>query len=180
MDIPTNKIYIIQMHTRTKPAKVIKLFTHYQYSHVAISLSKDCYETYSFGRKSLHNILNGGFVKEHKDGQFFNYFNETVCRIYELEVTEEKYSKIKKRLKFVEKHSKLFKYDYLGLLLNPFNIHFPFKNKFVCTSFVASLLEQTGIYKFDKDPCFVRPIDYEGLKGAKQIYLGKYKDYVAS
>lgn len=38
----SNKIYIIQMHTHTMPSRLIKLFTHYKYSHIAISLTPKC------------------------------------------------------------------------------------------------------------------------------------------
>ena len=38
----SNKIYIIQMHTHTMPSRLIKLFTHYKYSHIAISLTPEC------------------------------------------------------------------------------------------------------------------------------------------
>ena len=55
------KIYIILMHTKTLPSKLVKAFTRYNYSHVAISLDPTCYETFSFGRKKVNNILDGGF-----------------------------------------------------------------------------------------------------------------------
>lgn len=38
----SKKIYIIQMHTHTMPARIIKLATRYEYSHIAISLTADC------------------------------------------------------------------------------------------------------------------------------------------
>ena len=60
------KIYIIQMNTKTLPSIIISLFTRYSYSHVAISFNRNCDVTYSFGRKSLYSILNGGFVMENK------------------------------------------------------------------------------------------------------------------
>ena len=50
----SNKIYIIQMHTHTMPSRLIKLFTHYKYSHIAISLTPECDKIYSFVRKQLN------------------------------------------------------------------------------------------------------------------------------
>lgn len=84
----SNKIYVIQMHTHTMPSRLIKLFTHYKYSHIAISLTSECDKIYSFGRKELNSIINSGFVIENRDGDFFNKFNETTCRIFEIEVTK--------------------------------------------------------------------------------------------
>ena len=56
----SNKIYVIQMHTHTMPSRLIKLFTHYKYSHIAISLTPECDKIYSFGRKELNSIINSG------------------------------------------------------------------------------------------------------------------------
>ena len=48
------KIYILLMHTYTIPSKIVKIFTNYEYSHVGISLSRECDEIYSFGRKKIN------------------------------------------------------------------------------------------------------------------------------
>ena len=50
------------MHTNTIPSKLVRFFTRYKYSHVAISLSNNCDILYSFGRKKIDSIFNGGFV----------------------------------------------------------------------------------------------------------------------
>ena len=77
------KIYLVLMHTNTVPSKVVKFFTRYEYSHVGIALEKECNTIYSFGRRNVNSILNGGFVAEEKDGKFFEKFNNTVCKIYD-------------------------------------------------------------------------------------------------
>ncbi len=170
------KIYILQMHTKTLPARLVKLFTGYKYSHVAISLDRDCEIIYSFGRRSLRNIFNGGFVKQSKNDEFFEKFNKTVCRIYELNIECESYDKLKNILSFMEANQEKYKYDFLGAVLRYLNIHIHFKNKYVCSTFVAEALQQSGAYKFNKKIHLVKPIDFESLDGAKLIYTGEYKN----
>lgn len=63
------KIYILLMHTKTIPSKIVRFFTRYKYSHVAMSLDKSCEVTYSFGRRKLNSILNGGFNILNKEGE---------------------------------------------------------------------------------------------------------------
>ena len=75
------KLYIIQMHTKTIPARLIKFITNYNYSHIALSFKKSCRIMYSFGRKKYNSIINAGFVIEHKNGKFFKKFKDTECRI---------------------------------------------------------------------------------------------------
>ena len=51
------KIYIIQMHTYTIPSRLIKRITNYEYSHIAISLDRNCNTIYSFGRKKYTSFI---------------------------------------------------------------------------------------------------------------------------
>lgn len=171
------KIYIIQMHTKTIPSRIISLFTMYKYSHIAISLNRNCDYIYSFGRKNLYSILNGGFVMENKMGSFFRKFKDTKCRIYEIEITNEQYNNLVKIIKYMKKNSQDYGYDYLGIILRFLKIPITFKNKYVCSYFVAQLLEDANIYDFDKDTCFVNPKDFEKISDLNLIYTGKYAMY---
>ena len=171
------KIYILLMHTNTIPSNFVKVFTRYQYSHVAISLTKDCYKTYSFGRRSLYNILNGGLSIQNKDGEFFNRFNKTNCKIYELEITDDQYDDLKKELERMEENIDDYKYDFLGIVPRWLSIPITFENKYVCSYFIAHILEKTQICEFEKDVCFVVPKDFENVQGIRPIYTGKYLAY---
>ena len=93
-DINMKQIYLLLMSSRTIPDTVIRSITGYKYGHSALSLTKDCKTLYSFGRRTVHNVLNGGFTVEKQNGLFYTVFNETVCTIYELDVTEEQYMKV--------------------------------------------------------------------------------------
>lgn len=171
------KIYILLMHTKTLPSKFVKQFTKYEYSHVAISLDKNCRTTYSFGRRSLYNILNGGLSIQEKDGEFFKKFNKTVCKIYELEVTDEQYNDVKNTLSNMEENIDIYKYDFVGIIPRWFGHAVTFKNKFVCSYFIAYILNQANICKFNKDICLTVPKDFEKLKASREIYRGSYLAY---
>ncbi|MBQ8218894.1 MAG: hypothetical protein IJZ79_04000 [Bacilli bacterium] len=171
------KIYIILMHTHTIPSKLIKLFTRYEYSHVGLSLDKSCNTIYSFGRKKFNTILNSGFSIEKKTGEFFNKFNKTTCCIYEVNITDKQYEKVSKILNDMKAHTEKYKYDYLGLIPRFFGIPITKKNRYVCSYFVATILEKTEIYSFDKKTCFVIPSDFEKIDKFIEIYRGSYKMY---
>lgn len=173
------KIYLLLMHTNTLPSKFVKLMTRYKYSHVAISLDKSCDKLYSFGRKKINSILNAGFSIENKNGEFFNKFNNTNCRICELPVTEEQYENIKNTINFMEVNEKKYKYDFIGTAFRYLNIPLVFENKYVCSYFIASLLEKNNIYNFNKKTYFVKPKDFESLIDTNEIYTGTYKLYEA-
>lgn len=171
------KIYILLMHTNTIPAKLIKMATNYPYSHVGISLEKDCDIIYSFGRRKFNSIWNAGFSIEYKNGKFFQKFNKTICKIYEIEITDEQYEQLKKMIQDIIINRNRYKYDFIGIVLRFFGIPVTFKNRYVCSYFVASLLEKTKIYHFKKRVSMVKPQDFEGLLGFRKIYVGSYALY---
>ena len=110
-----NKIYIILMDTKTIPSRIVSLFTMYRYSHVAISFDKKCDVIYSFGRRNLYWIFNGGFVVENKDGNFFRRFKDTRCKIYEIDVNKKQYDDLVKMVNDMNKNRDIYRYDYLGI-----------------------------------------------------------------
>lgn len=171
------KIYVLLMHTNTIPSKLVKLFTNYEYSHVAISLDKNCDTIYSFGRKKIKSILNGGFTAECKTGEFFKVFNKTQCKIFEITVTDKQYNDAKKIITSMKKNSQIYKYDFLGIIFRFFKIPVTFRNKYVCSYFVAYVLEKAKIYSFNKKVCLIKPKDFESLEGFKEIYSGRYCEY---
>lgn len=171
------KIYILLMHTNTIPAKIIKFVTRYEYSHVGISLEKNCNTIYSFGRRKFNSILNAGFCIEYKEGKFFEKFNKTMCRIYEVEITDKQYEDIEKLINKMKINMNKYKYDYIGIVARFLGIPIILKNKYVCSYFVATILQKANICKFDKKPCFIRPKDFENIKGFNEIYTGSYMSY---
>ena len=170
-------IYIILMNTGTIPSKIVSLFTMYKYSHVAISLDKKCNILYSFGRRNVNSFLNGGFVINNKNGEFFNRFNKTKCIIYKLEIENKKYYKLKKELKKMKKEQEKYKYDFFGIILRYFFLPITFKNKYVCSYFIADILQKNDICKFNKKTCFVRPKDFIDIENIEKKYQGYYLSY---
>ena len=75
------------------------------------------------------------------------------------------------------KNKNCYGYDYLGIVLRYLKIPVTFKNKYVCSYFVAQLLEDAKICDFEKETFNVRPRDFEKVKGFNLIYTGKYALY---
>ena len=172
-------LYILQMHSASFPSRIIKRVTRYPYSHVGICLTEDCDRIYSFGRKNVHNFMKGGFTVERKDGMFYQKFYNTQCRIFVLEVEPEQYAAICERLSVMERDQQNYKYDFIGLFLRCLHIPVTFRNRYVCSQFVAELLEDADLHYFNKKTRFVRPKDFEKLADLREIYCGKYADYRA-
>jgi len=170
------KIYLLIMHTNTKWSRFIRFFTRFEYSHVAISFDKNCDYIYSFGRKRPNTII-GGFTKEYKHGEFFSIYSKTKCKIYEVNVTKKQYKRLYKIIDSMCKNKNKYKYDYVGVIVRWFKIPLRFKNRYVCSYFVASILKEAKIYDFNKKSYYVEPRDFDNMDGVSLIYKGLYKKY---
>ena len=170
------KIYIVLSYTGTIMSKIVRLYTKYEYSHVSISLDKKMNNMYSFGRKNLYNMFDGGYVIENKRSKFYKKFKNTKCIILELEVSNEQYDELTNIINEYNENKDIYKYDIIGVFLRPFNIKIDRKNYFYCTKFVKEILEESDIYKFDND--FIKPIDFLDIPNSKIIYKGKLLSYL--
>jgi len=172
------KIYIILMFTGTIASRAVRGFTKYKYAHAALSLDAKLKKMYSFGRKGKYNMFNAGFVNYGFDSAFFQRFNKTSCAVYELLVTKEEYNSLKRELNCFEKNVNKYRYDILGLMLRYFYKNLMVREYYyVCTQFVASVLEKSGIHKFKKPFTSVTAIDFTKIPNIIKIYEGKLKDF---
>ena len=169
-------IYILQVHTGTFPSIIIKFLTRYRYSHILISLDDSLKKMYSFGRKKLYNPFNAGFVIENIDGDFFKRFDKTKCRIYRISVTKKQYNKVCEILKSFENDKDSYKYDILGLIFKCFHLPITREKYYVCSQFVAEILQKAEIYNFSKPFCLIKPKDFEHIVNAEEIYSGLLKN----
>lgn len=169
------KLYVILTQTGTIPAKLIKLFTKAPYNHTSITTDVELIEIWSFCRKHKITPLPAGFVNETEIG-VFNMFNSVPCEIYSFDVTEEQYEKYEKMIDHFRAESKMYSYNVLGLFGIVFGIPVHRKNRFICSQFVAHILQECEIASFYKDLCLVIPDDFRHLDNATLVYQGDMKN----
>lgn len=171
------KIFVVLSHTGTFTSKPLKWYMRIPYSHVSISFDRELNVLYSFGRKTLHNPFNGGFVKESKNNGLFKKCKKTVCTILEIEVEEDKYLNAKQIVEDFMNRRDLLKYNYLGLFTNFVGYPLERPNNYFCSQFVAEVLDQAGIIPINKKYSLVRPSDFINKSEFKIVYQGKLSDY---
>ena len=110
-------VYIILTYTGTILSRIIRMYTKNEYAHVSIALDEDLSQMYSFGRINPYIAFIGGFVHESPKWGTFKRFKETKALIYKLEVTEEQYDTISKRLQKMEEEKSIYSFNVIGLFL---------------------------------------------------------------
>ena len=169
-------LYIVLTNSGTIPGRMVQRVTHFPYGHAMLSFTPDCDRMYSFGRRRVHSLLNGGFVEERRDGPFFTAFSDTTCQILCLNVTEAQRAEVRKQIDHFLANQQLYNYDYFGFFLRYFRMKRTFERRFVCSHFVAEMLERAGIYHFPQGVMLVRPGDFWRIPGFRCICEGKLAD----
>lgn len=171
-------IYILLTHTGSLLSKCINIYTKEPYTHVSIALDYELKELYSFGRKKPHNPIFAGFVRENIINGTYSRFPETRCALYSCYVSDIQYRKLKDQLDEFKKNKDMYGYNLLGLF--GVMMKFPIERKYnyFCSQFVATLLNNSGIYLFDKPPALISPRDFRKCKKLNLIYEGRLKRYV--
>lgn len=171
----TKKIYIVLTYTGTILSKIIRIYTKAEYCHVSLSLDKRLNKMYSFGRLNPYNPFIGGFVHEGINIGTFKRFKKTKTEIYEIEVTNEQYNKIRKEIKHIKKNRKKYKFNRAGLFLSAINYKYTRVNRFYCAEFVKYLIDTANIEI--QLPNIVKPIDFKKYNNLELLYKGRLINY---
>lgn len=169
------KVYIVLSYTGTVLSKLIKIYTHKEYSHVSISLDEQLNSMYSFGRLNPYIPFIGGFVQESPNFGTFKRFKNTKTKIFSIEVSDENYEIIKKTIKEFNDNKKIYKFNVIGLFAVMANCRIKRENFYYCAEFVKHVLDSSGI---DLDlPDIVKPEDFLNIDDLSVIYTGKLREY---
>lgn len=166
------EVFLVLSRTGTMPSNVIALFTQKEYSHVSISFDKSLTKMYSFGRLNPTKVLPAGFIEENVNDGVFALFPKSRCLVYKLNVTDKQFDKLKLEIsKFTDKHTE-YKYSIKGAIMAYFKKPYKKDKHYFCSQFVSEVLINSGIYKTEKVPELIKPMDLLEIKDKTFIYEG--------
>lgn len=170
-------IYIMISQTGTSCSKIFQLFTRAPYNHASIALDENLNSLYSFARQNLYIPLIAGFVKEDINEGIYKFHDNTLCQIYRISITEEQYLILQESIRKFEKNKDKYGYNFAGLVAMLFNIPYHRKYHYVCSQFVAYLLQEANAVRFKKHFSLMRPYDFTSLSEVDLVYSGRLADY---
>lgn len=169
-------IYMVVMRTDTIPAKAIRMATRVPYSHVSLSPDASLKQMFSFCRSYSRIPLPATFNEELIGQGTLGHFEEIPCEIYKIPVTEEKYQRFLMLIDHFQACRRQYSYSLMGLVRVRLQIEKQLSNKFVCSQFVAYMLESCGV-KLDKPASLYAPDDFRTLPDAELVYRGELNSY---
>lgn len=169
------QIYIAFVDTPGVFAGIIRRVIRQKYIHVAIGLDPGLEEAYSIGRRHPSIPLIAGFEREDKS-RILKAFPEADYMICSLECSREQKSYIEERLR--EAMKKRFRYHYAvaGLPFILWQIPFYQKNHYTCSSYIARLLEEAGVCRWNKHFALVTPRDFMEYEEKEKVFEGSLRE----
>ena len=130
-----------------------------KYIHVALALEPVLRETYSSGRRHPAVPLIAGYEREDKR-KILRVFPEADYMVCSISCTAQQKEYIKEELHKAMR--KRFRYHYAVAGLPFILMEKPFyqKNHFTCSSYIAKLLEEAGVCRWDKHFSLVPQRDF--------------------
>ncbi len=171
-------IYIGFVSTPGLFASMIRRVIEQKYVHVVLGLDEGLEEAYSVGRRNPAIPILAGFEQEEKDKilRVFPNAEYMICRI-PCSIQQKEY--IKEILHQCMKDHYHIHYTVLGLPFLLCNIPFYQKGHYTCSSFLARLLEEAGILRFDKHFSLVTPRDFMEYQEKEVIFEGALRELVS-
>lgn len=170
-------VYIITTYTGTALSYLIRNISKVEYAHVSISLNNELRPMYSFGRLNPKTPIFAGLVQENVNEGLYAIRKNTVCRVYSLSVGDLSYKLIKEALDEMWNERRKYAYDVHALVRMPFGRAKARNYRYVCSTFVAHVLEKGDINLFNKGYYYVTPYDFLQSANLKLEYEGLLSEY---
>lgn len=171
-------IYIALVNTPGLFATIIRTYLKQKYIHVVISMDAGLEEAYSIGRRNPYIPIFAGFEREDKN-KICGAFPEAEYMICKIELSNEQKNKILERLH--RDYQQRYKYHYAvaGLVTLVCGMPFYQKNHYTCSSYIAKILEENGIYISDKHFSLITPKDFYLYMDKQTVFQGKLKELIS-
>lgn len=165
------KLYILLTRFPDRGSKWIEALTGCRYAHAAIGLDEDLNKFYGFKVR--------GFMTEEITRYLRPDREPFACQLYELPVTQQKYTAVKLHIEQFLAQKADLKYTRLGVVLSLFRIPFKRRNHYFCSQFVAETLKRTKSATLRKPSSLYLPGDLRKVAGTRLIYQGNMADMAA-
>ena len=169
------QIYIAFVDTPGFFAGLIRRTIKQKYIHVVLGLDPYLEEAYSIGRRHPSIPLIAGFEKEDKR-KILQAFPDADYMVCSIECTAEQKDFIEQELREAMRRRFRYHYAVLGLPFILLNRPFYQKNHYTCSSYIAKLLEEAGVCKWEKHFSLVTPKDFFEYKDKQKIFEGSLQE----
>ena len=161
------KLFILLTRFPNNSSVFLEFVTGFHYTHASIGLEEDRNIFYSFVLK--------GFIVEEVTRYIRPEWESFPCRLYELEVPEKTYQRVKAILLRFSKRKVPPQYAWGSLVACLFRIPYKQNDRYFCSQFVAEVLKKGRAARLKKDSALYLPGDFDTIPGIKLKFQGELK-----
>ena len=166
-------IYILLTRSGTLLSNLVYRLTGARYTHASLAFDEDLSCLYSSTRKNGYTMFPAGPSREYLDRGVFRLRPDVPCALYALEVSEEAYTRARRRADHMMAHGNLYRFNVLGLILCGLHIRWRRRRHYFCLQFVGEVLEKSGALELPKHSTLMHPNDYTTLQDLHCVYEGR-------
>lgn len=172
-------IYISLVKTNSTIGKFVCYLKKDEVTHASIALDENLNQLYGFGRKWSWYPFKGCFRRESYSEGYYGHFKSLPGVVLQMEITPMQYARVRQILSDFMKNSEQYYYSITKLLSNIIDLEIKDSRGFICSEFVAYVLQEAGIAKFDRPLNLIRPQLLLDLP-ANIVYQGDLKKYACA
>lgn len=165
-------VYLLLTRSHTLLSRAIFRMTGDAWTHVSLALDSNLEQMYSFARKNPHFPLPAGLVREELHRGYFAAHGRMPCMLLRLQVEDNVYGEIHRRLAEMLRRSDEYRYSLLGLMLCRMDFAHRRETHFFCSQFVGKILQDADALRLPRDVSLMRPNDYAAMEGLELVYAG--------
>lgn len=172
-NIPYMKtLYIFLTRSGTLLSNLVYRLTGARYTHASLAFDEDLSCLYSSTRKNGTPVPRGPSREYWTLGCVPAAPGPVPCALYALEVSEEAYTRARRRADHMMAHGNLYRFNVLGLILCGLHIRWRRRRHYFCSQFVGEVLEKSGALELPKHSTLMHPNDYTRLEELRCVYKG--------
>ena len=160
-------IYVVLIKAHTGLGRVARVFSHYEYTHVAVSLDRTLTDFITFSRRKHFLPLDAGIMHEYRDYYAFGNHRQVKIKVFKVPVAEQNYTEIMRFISKCENDSEYI-FNLFSMMTMPILHGFEIYKAYNCMSFTARIVELTGAVDLQK------PYYKYSIKDMEQL-LQKYE-----
>ena len=145
-----HRLNIVLSKTSTKIGSMIRTVIGGDYNHCSFYIDDEVDNVYGFSRKYRKLWYTGCFTQENPI-----YYDEYL--VYQIPLSDEQHEQLAKRIDDMNANIRM--YNYISAMLIPANIPVVSDGSFICSTFVADLIDRYTDIELKKDTHLHRPMD---------------------
>ena len=165
-------LYIFLTRSGTLLSNLVYSLTGAQYTHISLAFDEDLSTLYSSTRKNGYTMFPAGPSREYLNRGVFRLRENVPCALYALDVSDEAYTRARRRAEHMMARGELYRFNTLGLILCALHIRWQRRRHYFCSQFVSEVLQKSGALELPKPSTLMHPSDYAELPELRCLYRG--------